>query len=142
MSRRDASKVPAIRDFFGGIFLALGLHITFVVLWAIVFYFYFLVKIIPDWNSLNGLMIFLLPILWIGFIQIFYLLPTYSFFVQKQRQEVCKGILTTALLTLLPSGGCAAMYWANLEAMSFLAAMTAIATLIGLGLKFLIDRRF
>jgi hypothetical protein len=140
MSRRNPNQVNAIRDFFAGLLLMSGLHITFGVIWGIVFYL--IARIIPDLNSLNGLMIFIIPLLWIGFIQVFYLLPVCSFFAQKQRQEVCKGILTTALLIFSVSLSCAIEDWANLSLMSLLAILIAISTLIGLGLKSLIDRQF
>jgi uncharacterized BrkB/YihY/UPF0761 family membrane protein len=46
------------------------------------------------------------PALFIGITQIAYLAPLYAYFAKRRRQEVGKGILLGAIVTLLINGSC------------------------------------
>jgi hypothetical protein len=97
--------------FIGGMILVLVLHIVFLACWLIFFavvYSPTLGPFRPSWMNYgyNQLVILVAPFLFLGIVQIIYLLPAYFYFARKGRSEVCKGILVGGLVSFMLNGAC------------------------------------
>jgi hypothetical protein len=92
------------RDLIGGLFLVPALHIAFGIIWlgiAVV-----LMITGPFFNQGYNFILLGMPYFFLGITQIAYVLPAHGYFAQKQRPEVCKGLIVSAIITLLVNGAC------------------------------------
>jgi hypothetical protein len=99
MNQRHFRPRP-IRDFIGGLLLVPVLHTLFVM-------GLMLISQLTRY-AYSGILLILLY--GIGLSQFLYLVPVLLYFQTRGQMEVVKGLLVMALVTLLLSGGCAAVF--------------------------------
>jgi hypothetical protein len=97
--------------FVSGMVLTFVLHIVFLACWLMFFgvvYSPTLGPFRPSWMNYgyNQLAILVAPFLFLGIVQIIYLLPAYFYFARKGRSEVCKGLLVGGLVSFMLNGAC------------------------------------
>jgi hypothetical protein len=96
------------RDLIRGILIVPLQHLVFLIGWSILSAIIF--ALIPSlYKSYNSLLL-IFPIGFIGISQSIYLIPTYFFFTKQQKQEVCKGIIISGIITILLNGSCAYLW--------------------------------
>jgi hypothetical protein len=120
------------RDFIGGIVLVPLLHLAFLIVWFGISAL--LTVLFPFFNRNYNVLLLMLPIAALGITQITYLIPVHRYFANKQRGEVSKGIILSAIITVLINGTCFIQMSgiANLGGLLLMAMGLAIAIMIGL----------
>jgi hypothetical protein len=130
-------------DFSCGLVLVLALHIVFGILWFMIASL--LITTIPFFQGNYNFLLLGFPLFFLGITQIAYLIPAYAYFANKQRHEVGKGIICSAVLTLFINSACFAQMAGGSffygEAVLWLLGGISLATAIGLLGRFLINRR-
>jgi uncharacterized BrkB/YihY/UPF0761 family membrane protein len=105
---RQPPSANPIREFILGIVLTIALQVIAIILGILLIYGSIAVinalQLRP--NSALPVIITGAPALFIGITQIAYLAPLYAYFAKRRRQEVGKGILLGAIVTLLINGSC------------------------------------
>ena len=89
------------RSFINGFLLVPFFHIIFSTIWFVISVSIVQSSAFPSLSKNYNFLGLLIPILLIGVVQIFYLLPAYFFFARKRRREVCKGLIVGAVTTVL-----------------------------------------
>jgi hypothetical protein len=105
---RQPSRANPILEFILGIVLTIALQVIAIVLGILLIYGSIavinLLRLRP--NDALPVIVAGAPALFIGITQIAYLAPLYAYFAKRGRQEVGKGILLGAIVTLLLNGSC------------------------------------
>jgi hypothetical protein len=134
---------PRRGDFIWGLLLVPALHIAFAIIWTGVAFV--LGATIPFFGHSYNFILLGVPLFFLGITQIAYLIPAYSYFANKQRWEVGKGLLAGGLLTALLSGICFGQMAGGIvldpTTVAVLLGGTVAATAIGLFGRFLLNRR-
>jgi hypothetical protein len=104
------------RDFIGGLLLVPLLHILFVIMSA------FLLPIVP----FSSILVF-----GIGLSQFLYLMPFIVKYGRRDRLEVVKGILVSAVITIMLSGICGTFVRANAKTSVLFWDIALAMTLLG-----------
>jgi hypothetical protein len=129
-----------IKDFLKGLFLVQALHVLFLIFWNLVANA--IASATNYFQGINGLVLFI-PIFLISVSQIAYVLPLYELFAKRNRQQVCKGIAASAIFTIFINGSCFLAIGGDiLGSGGVLFLLMPIATIIGLLISYLVNRRF
>jgi H+/gluconate symporter-like permease len=129
MSNRESTES---RDILCGVGWAIVLNIGFFLGYLRLrpTFFERLDLIVPNLNFVD--FVFSLPLAFIGIFQVIYLLPLYYHFRKKKKYEVCKGIVTGAMLILMLTGSCGGAFVnfnGNGSLFSFIGAAIAILSI-------------
>ncbi len=105
---RQPPRVNPILEFILGIILTIALQVIAIILAVLLIYG--AIGVISAFqlrpNDALPILIAGAPALFIGITQIAYLAPLYAYFAKWGRQEVGKGIILGAIVTLLLNGSC------------------------------------
>jgi hypothetical protein len=95
-------------DFVKGLLLVPLLHIIFAIVWLLISIG--LCVAVPFFQTNYNFFLLGIPYFALGLTQISYLLPAGFFFQQRQRSEFVKGIIVSAIVTVLLNGACSVVY--------------------------------
>jgi uncharacterized BrkB/YihY/UPF0761 family membrane protein len=105
---RQPPRANPILEFILGIILTIALQVIAIVLGILLIYGSIAIINVLRLRPNDALPVIVAgaPALFIGITQIAYLAPLYAYFAKRRRQEVGKGILLGAIVTLLLNGSC------------------------------------
>jgi hypothetical protein len=104
---QQPTKKNPIIEFILGIILTIALHVIVIILSITLFYSTIALISVLRLNPDKSLVLILwAPTLFIGVTQIIYLAPLCAYFTKRGRNEVGKGIILGAIVTLLVNSSC------------------------------------